>query len=53
MIPWQTLDPASLGRADTMEVPDSGDPGEDQDQEDHGDPGGDTGAPGLQVTQEG
>ena len=47
MTPWPTLGPASRGRADTLEVQDSGDPGEVQDQAVPGDPGEDTGDLGL------
>ena len=49
MTRWPTLDPGSQARADTREVPDSGDPGEVPDQADPGGPGVDTGDPGLLV----
>ena len=53
MIPWQTLVPGSLARVDSLELQDSGDRGEDQDQVDPGDPGEVTGALGIQVLQVG
>ena len=53
MIPWQTLVPGSQVRADSLELQDSGDLGEDQDQEDPGDPGEVTGVLGIQVLQVG